>query len=116
MRVKQTSTEESVHLPQPHIEPPALGNIFKKRGEFDGKLFHSSKKATYTFVEQQEVIALHFDKERKSIFYKGHNISNIRLSDVQRQHLELFQKALEKNPKTQPMVSAYKQALKAILP
>jgi len=93
---------------------PGLGELFKKHGDLDGKLFHSSDKVTFTFVDEEEVVSLHFDKSRKTIFLKGHNVRNIELTPKQRGYLELFEEELAKNEKTGHFVRSYSDLLKTI--
>ncbi len=38
---------------------------------------------TYTFILDKEVASIHFDRNRKEIFFKGHNIQNMQLSPDQ---------------------------------
>lgn len=101
--------------PKPFMEPPVLGRLFQKKGVYDGRLFHSSTKVTYTFVNEKEVISLHFDKSRGAIFYKGHNIENSALAQGQVGHLQQFLDALKKEKATQPFVRPYKKTLKKYL-
>lgn len=93
---------------------PSLGELFRKHGDLDGKLFHSSDKVTFTLVDEQEVISLHFDKSRRTIFIKGHNIKNIEITEKQRGYLSLFQQELEKNERTGHFVKSYSEVLKLI--
>lgn len=100
--------------PRPYVEPTGLGKLFKRNGVYDGRLFHSMDKVTYTFVDNQEVISLHFDKSKKAIFYKGHNISNVSLNPDQWRHLEIFQATLVEDPKAKDFVEPYKEILQSI--
>ncbi|HBF12772.1 MAG TPA: hypothetical protein DDW49_05195 [Deltaproteobacteria bacterium] len=101
--------------PRPTLESPRLGQFYKKKGVYDGKLLHSASKVTYTFVGDNEVISLHFDRDRKAIFYKGHNIENIELSNIQQAHLEKFRQALIKNPGTKDMIGDFDLSHQAYL-
>ncbi len=38
---------------------------------------------TYTFILDKEVASIHFDRSRREIFFKGHNIANMELSPQQ---------------------------------
>lgn len=101
--------------PKPYVEHPKFGTFFKKRGAYDGKMFHAKDKVTYTFVANEEVVSLHFDRSRQTIFYKGHNISNIDLKPEQVEYLEQFREALEEDPETSNMVHAYNEVLHTYL-
>lgn len=100
--------------PRPYVESTGLGKLFKRHGIYDGRLFHSMDKVTYTFVDNEEVLSLHFDKSKKAIFYKGHNISNVSLGPDQWRHLEIFQTTLAGDPKVQDFVEPYKETLQSI--
>lgn len=98
-----------------YVEVPSLGRLFKKKGAYDGKLFHSSNKVTYTFVSDDGVVSVHFDMARKEIFYKGHNIENQKLNPMQLHHLEEFRMILEKKTETHSFVKPYAKALQAYM-
>lgn len=100
--------------PAPGFTPPVLENAFKKDGLYDGKLFHSEDKVTYTFLTDQEVVSLHFDLKSEAIFYKGHKIENLELDPEQRKHLQQFAKVLEK-PETAAFTKAYQGAFERYL-
>lgn len=95
---------------------PNYDHLFKKHGVLDGKMFYTSDKVTYTFVDNDEVISLHFDINRKTIFYKGHNISNVELTPLQCQHLIQFKNELEKHGETGSFVLAYSNLLEKYIP
>lgn len=100
---------------RPYVEPPSFGRIFKKHGVYDGKLFQAAGKVTYTFVAGREVVSLHFDQARRTIFYKGHNISNMELTQEELHHLEQFRHAIERNTSTKPFVSDFGKVLQSVL-
>lgn len=97
--------------PRPYVSQPAMGSFFKKRGVYDNKLFCSMDKVTYTVVDENEVVSLHFDNTRQAIFYKGHNLENLKMEDIQVQHLEEFREAIERNPKTRSFAESYTNLL-----
>lgn len=99
---------------KPFVEIPTIGKLFQPRGVYDGKMFHSAGKVTYTFVDQKEVISLHFDRQRKAIFYKGHNILNIKLTSNQTQHLERFGVELHRDMGTRNFTNAFQKVLSAV--
>ncbi|MBX7148651.1 hypothetical protein K1X76_06155 [bacterium] len=97
-----TESEFVFHTP---VEKPAVGQYFKKNGHFDGRLFHSMDKVTYTFISQaKEVISLHFDKTRNAIFYKGHNVANTPINAEQWDHLEKFKSAIASSNETKKFI------------
>lgn len=108
--IMKEKVEESVQIrPAPGFAPPILAKAFKKNGLYDGKLFHSEDKVTYTFLTDQEVVSLHFDLKSGAIFYKGHKLENFELAPEQKQHLQQFLKVLEK-PETAVFAKAYQKA------
>lgn len=104
--VERGNEEQPIALPR-----PGFGQLFKKHGALDGKMFHAQNKVTYTFVADEEVISLHFDKARKTIFYKGHNIANLELTEAQLAHLQQFQSELAKKDETTHFARSYSDAL-----
>ena len=42
-----------------------------------GKLFYDSEQATYTFLFEDEVICLHYDQRRQSLFLNGRRVSQL---------------------------------------
>lgn len=44
---------------------------------FLGKLFFDSEQATYTFLCDDEVICLHYDQRRQSIFLNGRRVNTL---------------------------------------
>lgn len=117
MRDKILSTETGPveHKPGPFPGIRTLETVFQKNGLYDEKLFYSDDKVTYTFVSGEEVVSLHFDKVKKTIFYKGHNIANLSLNLRQIHHLEQFRNALEKNPEAVVFAAPYSRTLNAWL-
>ncbi|MDO8520383.1 MAG: hypothetical protein Q7T11_09535 [Deltaproteobacteria bacterium] len=101
--------------PIPGYTPAALENAYKKDGLYDGKIFHSDDKVTYTFLTDQEVVSLHYDLKRDTIFYKGHKIDNLELSWEQKLQLEKFGKVLEEESESASFAPAYQKALRHCL-
>ncbi|MBI2340711.1 MAG: hypothetical protein HYU99_10185 [Deltaproteobacteria bacterium] len=89
--------------------------MFKPHGVYDGKMFYTHDKVTYTFVDNKEVVSLHFDKKRQAIFYRGHNIANLNLTDDQKRHLDRFAEELDKDPQTKSFSPIYSKALGAAM-
>jgi hypothetical protein len=101
---------------RPYVSIPAFGKFFKKNGIYDGKLFHSAEKVTYTFLmDREEIVSLHFDKNRRAIFYKGHSIANIELSSEQMVHLDQFRQEIEKDPSANHFLKEYTEVLNQFL-
>src|SRR5262245_5838281 len=96
---------------RPYTESPFIGKLFKKHGIYDGKLFFSPDKVTYTFLRDEELISLHFDKKKRTLFFKGHNMAHMSLDPQQLHDLEQFHQELAKNPKTKNFAPAFEQVL-----
>lgn len=105
-----TPTEET---PRPYVESPALSYYFQPQGFYDGKVFFTRSKVTYTFVFEKELIVLHFDKAKKSLFFKGHNLENIAFETPLEEHFLRFQEIMGSKPETKKMLSAFNEALHA---
>lgn len=111
MKEKQLEEQNHEQFLRPYFARPNYGRFFKKHGIFDGKMFQSNDKLTYTFVTHSEVISLHFDRIKKTIFYKGHNIANINLGPDQLMHLGLFEKEIAKQPNLHEFQETFSQIL-----
>lgn len=111
----EVALEEGKEAREIYSGLPRLEKAFQKHGAYDGKLFHSTDKVTYTFVADQEVISLHFDRLRKTIFYQGHNIDNLILGTEQIGYLEQFSQTITKNHETSDFVVPYSETLQSYL-
>lgn len=72
----------------------SLSALFEQNGDYDGRLFHSRDKMTYTYLYQGEVVALHFDSVRREFFLKGHHINSLVDPPEVREHLQRFRAAI----------------------
>jgi hypothetical protein len=84
-----------------------LERIHEKDGYYDGKLFYSKDRVTYTFVSKGEVISLHLDLLRNALFLKGHRISTFEDHSNLAEFLSRFKKCLLDNAKTKKFVPTY---------
>lgn len=106
----QSADIQSVN--RPYVEVPTLGRCFQKRGVYDDKLFFSRHRMTYTFIsEDRELISLHYDALRHTLFYKGHDIRNLELNDVQLKHIEQFRTAILKDDQARDLVIQFDETL-----
>lgn len=62
---------------------------------------------TYTFILDREVSSIHFDRMRGEIFFRGHNIKNIELTQRQIQALEDLKAILSQDERGTPFLSDY---------
>lgn len=90
-----------------NAKPIDLDYIHKKDGYYDGKIFYSYDKVTYTFVDKEEVIVLHFDSTKSSLFLKGHKVLSMDMHPELEYYLSKFKKCLLDNPKTERFVKPF---------
>lgn len=88
-----------------------LDSILLKKGYRSGRLFRSQNKATYTFVEDDEVIALHFDLDRHDLFLKGHKLAGLTDHPHLENFLARFKKALTEENVPSEFLSAFDKAV-----
>lgn len=84
-----------------------LEKIFEKDGYYDGKIFYSGTRATYTFIHEDEVISLHLDLEKNAIFFKGHKITSLDTHPNLSDFLGKFRQCILDNPHTQDFIKVY---------
>ncbi len=81
----------------------------------EANLFLMKDRATLTFYVDQEVHSIHYDKNRDEIFYKGHNIKNILLTDEQWLYLQQFSTVLLQHPLAAGIQKNYQKRLESLL-
>jgi len=81
----------------------------------DTRLAVFKDRLTYTFILDSEVASIHFDRNRGEIFYKGHNIINLELSENQKKVLKSFLMVLEGDAKGKEFLNAYSATLERSL-
>ena len=82
----------------------------------EARLFLSEQRATLTFFAEQEVASIHYDMLRDEIFYKGHNVKNMTLLELQIEALQKFSEYLAQVPQAQALRNAYLACLERVLP
>ncbi len=70
---------------------------------------------TYTFAIGKEVGSIHFDRMRREIFYKGHNVRNMDLEEWQWQLLDQLRQVLAVNENGKPFLETYNRTLDKVL-
>ena len=96
------------------LKPLDLEYIHQKDGFYDGKIFYSHDKVTHTFVHNDEVIVLHYDLTKNSIFLKGHKIISVDSHPDLEYYLAKFKKCLLDNPKTLKFVRPFDLLLSSL--
>ena len=70
---------------------------------------------TYTFILEKEVASIHFDRLRREIFFKGHNISNMELTPQQVGALKDLQAVLAEDEQGKLLFNDYVATLGHLL-
>lgn len=73
----------------------------------DSMLAVLGDRVTYTFILDDEVASIHFDSQRGEIFFKGHNIAHLELSQRQKEALVQMKDILEADEKARKMLPKY---------
>lgn len=79
------------------------------------QLMSFGEKISYTFLHHKEVGSIHFDRSRREIYYKGHNLKNMELQSVPLKMLEQMRHLLKSDPKGKKFAEEYSQTLDKIL-
>lgn len=81
----------------------------------EARLFLGKNRATLTFYAGSEVASIHYDMLRDEIFYKGHNVKNMTLTDGQWVSLEKFGDYLSQDAHSHELMQAYQNCLEQLL-
>jgi len=95
--------------------PKDLEHIHQKNGYFDEKIFYSADRVTYTFLNDDDVIVLHYDVNTDHLFLKGHRIKNIHAHPHLHEFLTKFKKCLMDNPKTKKFVTSIDKVITSLI-
>ncbi|MCP5464082.1 MAG: hypothetical protein H7A33_03560 [Deltaproteobacteria bacterium] len=71
-----------------------LENIFSPNGNFDGRLFVSDEKVTYTYIDESEILVWHLDCEKQALYFKGHCLTHFADLESNQAGVSKFKKAL----------------------
>lgn len=80
-------------------------------GEVDSLLAVYKDRLTYTFILGKEVASIHFDRNKRAIYFRGHNIKNIELSDAQRHALNGLKTVLKEDEHGEAFFNDYDATL-----
>ena len=86
-----------------------------ERGEPDSVIAVYKDRLTYTFIMNDDVASIHFDRSRGEIFFRGHNISYMDLSSDERKSLISLIGVLEGDEEGREFLSAYSATLDRVL-
>jgi len=81
----------------------------------DSMLAVYQDRVTYTFILGKEVASVHYDRKRGEIYFRGHNIRNMDLSDEQRQALMDMGMAMQADEKAKEFSASYDATLARVL-
>jgi hypothetical protein len=81
----------------------------------DSMLAVYKNRLTYTFILEGEVASIHYDHEKGEIFFKGHNIKHLELSDGQKAALFGLVGLLEADPEASELYGAYQATLDKVV-
>ena len=81
----------------------------------EARLFLSKDRATLTFYVHQEVASIHYDLQRDEIFYRGHNVKNMTMTQEQWGFLQKFSEYLAQDPKAERLQEAYRSCLEHLM-
>ena len=70
---------------------------------------------TYTFIMNSEILSVHFDKMRREIFLKGHNLKHLELKSNEIEALREVTQILESNEKGKEFSEDYLATLEGLL-
>jgi hypothetical protein len=98
----------------PHMGP--IHGKMEALGFREGKLFSSPERVTLTFFMGDQVASIHFDLVRREIFFKGHNVKNMTLTQEQWVALRNFSQLIRHEDCPPQIVAAYEECLGQVLP
>lgn len=88
------------HRPQEGETPPP-----------DSMLACYGDRVTYTFIIDDEVASIHFDRRRGEIFFRGHNIRHLELTAAQVEALVRLEEVLKVDEKANDLFPEYSATL-----
>jgi hypothetical protein len=96
------------------------GGRTRKVGKTAGKSIDSmlavyKDRVTYTFIANDEVASIHFDRSRGEIFFKGHNVYNMDLADEQIEALRRMESVMAADKRCKPLLPDYSATLARLL-
>ncbi len=81
----------------------------------EARLFLGKDRATLTFYVDQEVASIHYDTNRDEIFYRGHNVKNMTMTQEQWQSLQKFAEYLADDPRAELLLQSYRTCLEHLM-
>lgn len=81
----------------------------------EARLFLGKDRATLTFYVEQEVASIHYDMIRDEVFYRGHNVKNMTMSQEKWDLLQKFSQYLDHDPRAESLVRSYRTCLEHLM-
>lgn len=81
----------------------------------DSMLAVYKDRLTYTFILEREVASIHYDRAKEEIFFKGHNIKNMKLNGAQIGALQGIKAILTQDGRAKELLPGYEATLGKIL-
>ena len=96
------------------------GGQARKVGKGTGRSIDSmlavyKDRVTYTFICNNEVASIHFDRSRGEIFFRGHNVHNMDLNCEQLEALRRMELVMASDHRSKSMSSDYSATLTRLL-
>lgn len=91
--------------------PTRYDTIIKNYAPKDGRLFYSKDRATFTFLDKDEVVSLHLDARKANLFYKGHRLVGAEDLTELTDYLTRLKRALVENPDTHRLLPAFEAVI-----
>jgi len=126
MREKEKKIEMIEALDASSEMPSALDLMRRSGGQarrvgnevgrsIDSMLAVYKDRITYTFICNDEVASIHFDRSRGEIFFRGHNIHNLDLKKEQLEALWRMESVIASDERSKSMKSDYSATLTRLL-
>jgi hypothetical protein len=115
LRGQKTELDSEAALRGNRVSGPENREI-EALGFRQGQLFSSPERLTLTFFLGDHVASIHFDNTRREIFFRGHNVKNMALTQEQWLALGKFGKLIKQEGCAPDMVQGYEECLAQILP
>ena len=77
----------------------------------DAMLAVMPDRATYTFILEDQVASIHYDRRRGEIFFCGHNILHLELTEAQQKALQHMEEVLKADDRGKQLFSDYAATL-----
>jgi hypothetical protein len=97
-----------------------MGGVSKRAGKIkkgapDSVIAIYKNRLTYTFIMENEVASIHYDRSRGEIFFRGHNIAHMELGSRERKALIALIGVLEEDEQGREFKDSYSATLDRVL-